>query len=262
MPEWIKKRGALEVATLTWIVLSLVGLIWTPYDPQAQSFRDIKLVAFSNVHWLGVDGLGRDMLSRVWRGSGNTIVLGFAASMGTLLFSTFLLFLEQKGPLFLKKLIRGLVSVGISLPVLLLGLVLLVFLESSPSTLVLAAAVGGVPFGFRQSRIVWVEQKGALYVMASQALGGNVRHMFLFTIWPNIRPQVFSLGKILFAMGILELSGLTFLGLMGDPDFAELGIILRQNQTYLFQQPLLILWPGILLSGLLLMVHLSNIKRA
>ncbi|MBL4574654.1 MAG: ABC transporter permease [Opitutaceae bacterium] len=254
------KRSLFELVTFAWIALALLGLIWTPYDPQAQSFRELSLMGFSKLHWLGVDGLGRDMLSRVWRGSGNTVLLGLAASMGTLCFSAVLLFLEQKGPILLKKLIRGLVSVGISLPVLFLGLILLVFLERSPSTLVLAAALGGVPFGFRQLRIVWVEQKGALYVMASKALGSDGRHMVFFTIWPNIKGQVVSLGKILFAVGILELSGLTFLGLMGDPDFAELGTILRQNQAYLFLQPSLVVWPGILLSGLLLMVHLSNIK--
>ena len=68
------------------------------------------------------------------------------------------------------------------------------------------------------------------------------------------------MAKLLFAVSVLELSGLTFLGLTGDPDLLELGTILRHNQAYLFQAPALVIWPGLFLIGLLLTVHLSNIQ--
>jgi ABC-type dipeptide/oligopeptide/nickel transport system permease subunit len=62
-------------------------------------------------------------------------------------------------------------------------------------------------------------------------------------------------------LGVLEFAGLSFLGLNGDPDLAELGAMLRQNQTDLSSQPLLVLWPGVLLSGLLLIVHATGRSR-
>ena len=73
---------------------------------------------------------------------------------------------------------------------------------------------------------------------------------------------VFSISRVHQHFGILGAirPGLTFLGLTGDPDYAELGAMLRQNQAYLFQQPMLVVWPGILLSGLLLVVHLSSVR--
>jgi peptide/nickel transport system permease protein len=158
-------------------------------------------------------------------------------------------------------LVRALVSAGLALPVLFVGLVLLVFLPQSPWTLVLACALGGVPFGFRQLRVMWIEQAGALHVVASRALGGTRAHIVRFAIWPNLRPQAVALTKLLFAAGVLELSGLSFLGLSGDPDFAELGSILKWHQKFLLSgQPALVLWPGLLLSGLLLVVHLSNVR--
>jgi peptide/nickel transport system permease protein len=168
--------------------------------------------------------------------------------------------IERAGPPAVKRLIRGIVSVGIALPVLFVGLLFLVFMEPAPETLVFAVAVGSVPFGFRQLRIIWAEQAGALYVSASRALGARKWHIVRFSIWPNTRLQVVSLAKLFFAVGVLELSGLTFLGLSGDPDLPELGTILRHNQAYLFQEPSLVIWPGVLLSGLLLVVHLSNVR--
>ena len=90
------KYSVLEIITFVWIALSLIGLIWTPYDPQAQSFRDISPTTFTKLHWLGVDGYGRDMLSRVWRGSGNTIILGLVASLGTLFSLPFYYFWNRR----------------------------------------------------------------------------------------------------------------------------------------------------------------------
>jgi peptide/nickel transport system permease protein len=248
------------IAAFVWMAWALVGLLYTPYNPQAQDFLELRLSGFAPGHWFGVDGLGRDMFSRLWRGSGVTVVLGLAASSLTLVFSTLLVAIERAGPVFVKRLIRGIISVGIALPVLFVGLLFLVFMEPSPGTLVFAVAVGSVPFGFRQLRIIWAEQAGALHVSASRALGARKWHTVWFSIWPNARLQVLALARLFFAVGVLELSGLTFLGLTGDPDLPELGTILRHNQTYLFQEPSLVIWPGLLLSGLLLVVHLSNVR--
>lgn len=255
------RRGAgSHLVLILWIAWALVGLIWTPYDPGATAFLDSRGVGITAAHWMGVDRLGRDVFSRVWLGSGNTVVLGGVAAAGALVLSALLLVIEQRGPRVLRRLVRSLIAAGLALPVLFVGMILLVFLPASPWTLVLACAFGCVPFAFRQVRVLWIEQQGALHVVASRALGGDWRHLLWFSIWPNLRPQAAALARLLFAAAVLELSGLSFLGLAGDPDHAELGVMLRQHQSYLFQEPMLVFWPGIFLSGLLLVVHLANVR--
>jgi peptide/nickel transport system permease protein len=251
----------INLVLLGWVLWALAGFFWTPGDPDAQAFRDLPRAGPSATHWLGIDSLGRDVLSRVWIGSGRTIMFGAAAAVGSLLVAAVLLVAERRGTRPVRTLIRTLVSAGLAMPVFLVGLVLLVFLPQSPWTVVLGCALGGVPFAFRQLRVMWVEQTGALYVLASRALGATRRHVAWFAIWPNIRPQAASLAKLLFALGVLEFAGLSFLGLNGDPDLAELGAMLRQNQTDMSSQPLLVLWPGLLLSGLLLVVHAAGPAR-
>ena len=56
----------------------------------------------------------------------------------------------------------------------------------------------------------------------------------------------------------LELSGLAFIGLVHDPDYPELGAIMRQNQQHLASNAWFAIWPGALLSGMLAAVHLSK----
>ena len=197
-------------------------------------------------------------MSTVWPRMRTFLSLSIKVSSKPLLMAAMLLGVELRGPRWLGRLVRATAAAGLALPVLFLGMLLLVFLPASPWTLVFACAVGGVPFAFRQARVLWLEQATAAHVLASRALGAGWRHLLTFTLWPNLRPQGAALARLMFAVSVLELSGLSFLGLGGDPDQAELGVILRQHQAYLFRDPMLVLWPGLLLSGLLLVVHLVD----
>lgn len=255
------KKWGQEAVLFTGVVVLMVGLFFTPYDPMAQDFLDHRLASPSWAHPMGVDGLGRDVASRVWSGGANTLLMGISATLGALLAALMLLVTEQTGPHLLRRAIRQTVGVWIAIPVLFVGLLLLVFLKPAPETLVLAAAVGGVPLAFRQLRILWLEQKKAEYVRASVVLGAGHWRILHRSVWPNLRPDVWAVVKLLFALSVLELSGLAFLGLIGDPDFPELGALLRANQRYLFLRPGLVIWPGLVLTGLLLAVQLSGTGR-
>jgi len=260
------KRPSLTLKAWDWWVvillgLALAGLFLTPHDPMAQDFRDHALDGPSLVNWLGVDGLGRDFASRLWQGAGNTIALAAAAMAITLGISAFLVTLEQGGPGWCGRFIRMGIGIWVALPVVFIGLLLLVFLRPSPSALILAVGLGNMAFAFRQLRVYWLGVRSALYVQSSEVLGARGWRLFAWAIWPNLKPDLFALSRLLFAMSALELSGLAFLGLIGDPDFAELGSILKQNQAYLYQAPMLVVLPGAVLSFILLSVHLSRFHR-
>lgn len=243
------------------LALVLAGLLWTPHGPGAQEFRAQALAAPSWAHPLGVDGLGRDQLSRVWRGTAHTAVMALAASAATLAGAGLLLAVARSLPRAPGQALDLAVSAWVAVPTIFSALVLIVFLAPSPATLVLAAAVGNVPLAYRQLRVAYLEQRDAPYAEASRALGANRWQFFRRTLWPNLWPDVQALGRLCFALAALELAGLAFLGLIGDPDFAELGAILRQNQPALARAPWLVVFPGAALSGLLLLVHLTAPRR-
>ncbi len=243
------------------LLVALAGILYTPHDPSAQLFRERALEGPDLSHWLGIDGLGRDFLSRLWQGAGHTVALaGFALGL-SLSLGAFLLLLEQAFPGTAGPFIRSVMGLWVALPVIFIGLLLLVFLDPSPGALVIAVGLGNLPFAFRQLRVFWAGTRRALFVQSSEVLGARGWFLFRWAIWPNLVPDLFALARLLFAMSALELSGLAFLGLIGDPDFTELGSILKQNQAYLYQAPMLVVLPGICLSLLLLSVHLSRFHR-
>ena len=258
-PDWNLRPADAWAGAL--LLIALVGLFFTPYDPMSQAFRGEALAGPSPAHWLGIDGLGRDFLSRLWQGAGHTVVLSSIALAITFALAAILVSLEQAFAKSLGRLIRMAVGIWVALPVIFIGLLLLVFLRPSPGALVLAVGLGNLAFAFRQIRVFWIGTRQALFVQSSEVLGARGWALFRWAIWPNLVPDLFALGRLLFAMSALELSGLAFLGLIGDPDFAELGSILKQNQAYLYQAPPLVILPGALLSLILLSMHLSRFHR-
>lgn len=235
--------------------LLVLGKLIAPHGAYEQEFLSVSGDFFSWSHPFGVDHLGQDVLSRVWVGAANSLWYAALASLGAMLLAAGLLWAERSSPPWFSQCIRSVVSLGIALPVLLLGLLFMIVLPREPLTLVWAISLAGAPFAFRQLRVMWLEQQSCGYVVASRAIGGDTWHVFLFGIWPNLRPQVFELWKIVYAVAILELSSLSFLGLAGDPNWAELGSLLRSYQKHLIAQPMLVLWPGLTLCGVLLMVR-------
>ena len=250
-----------EVLFLCLLLGSLAGLLWTPHPPLAQDFREQAWEGPSLRHWMGVDAMGRDVFSRTWRGAANSVAMGLTATALTLLLAGMLLLAREGLGRPIRRVIDFGVRLWVALPVVMVALVLLVFLNPSPATLCLAAALGNLPFAYRQGRITWKERRRELYVLSSEVLGARGITLWRNALWPAMAPDLLAIVRLLFALSLLELSGLAFLGLAGDPDFPELGALARQHQSYLMQQPSLVLWPGLWLVLLLTSNHLAGRSR-
>src|SRR5690625_1659928 len=100
----------------------LLGLFLTPHNPMAQSFLSERLSGPTWSHPMGVDGLGRDFLSRVWRGGAHTLLMGAGAMAGAAFGAIVLLIVERMGPAFIRRSVRKVVGVWIAIPVLFVGL--------------------------------------------------------------------------------------------------------------------------------------------
>ena len=80
-----KKNTFLRVGlVLTALVVGFIvlGLFWTPYSPNAMDFS--RLLPPSAAHPMGTDKFGRDILSRVMVGAGDTLLI----ALGTVAIGT------------------------------------------------------------------------------------------------------------------------------------------------------------------------------
>jgi peptide/nickel transport system permease protein len=90
-----------------------------------------------------------------------------------------------------------------------------------------------------------LEQRALPYVEAARTLGVPRHRIMYFHIWRNISPIVFASAALDFALALVALSSLSYLGLGTSPGVPEWGRMLAENQALLFTNPAGVLAPGL-----------------
>ena len=228
-----------------------VGFFWTPYDPEAMDSAD-KLSGVSFSHLMGCDNFGRDIFSRVLKGSGTTLFV----AVGTVLIGAFFgmligAFTGYFGGIADEILMR-VNDVLFAFPSILLALVFISLLGSGTYNVIIALGIAFIPSFARIVRSEFIRCRDMDYIKSARLMGaGSLRIMFVH-ILPNTVPVLLSAVMIGFNNAVLAEAGMSYLGIGVQPPDASLGRMLSEAQTYLFSAPGYALFPGITLILLVL----------
>ena len=223
---------------LTGIVLLvvLVGIFYTPYDPTAMDNAN-KLSGISLAHPFGCDNFGRDILSRVMKGSGTTLLVALSTvAIGTFFGVLLGAFTGYFG---------GLIDVVFAFPSILLALVFISLLGPGKGNVIISLGIAFIPSFARIVRSEFIRCKNMDYVKLARLAGaGHLRIMFVH-ILPNTISVLVPAVMIGFNNAVLAEAGLSYLGIGVQPPDASLGRMLSEAQTYIFSAPGFALFPGI-----------------
>lgn len=232
------------------IVLSLVTLMavvsffWLPQDPNASSAARLWLPP-SSEHWLGTDGSGRDIASRLIAGS--RVSLGVALGTG-LLASIIGLVLALLGGLGTRP-VREIVAVGIDVlvafPTILLA-IMLTAVFGSGIPIVIASL--GIAFGVSMGRVLRAELRqvaGADFVLAARVAGLSSVRILTRHLLPSVRPVY--VVQLTWTMGtaVLAEASLSYLGFGAPFNVPSWGRMLAETQRYIAIHPETVIWPGL-----------------
>jgi peptide/nickel transport system permease protein len=190
-------RGArrvttLSVGTVLAVILLLAALFapWlAPFDPNIQHI-EIRLMPPSAQHWLGTDGFGRDLLSRVIYGARPTLLLVSLILLLTIPFG--LLIGISAGYLggWVERILMRFTDIVLSLPSLVMALALVAILGPGLMNGALALAFTSWPPFARQARAETLALRRSDYLAAARAECGRSRraeprrdHSFLRRSW-------------------------------------------------------------------------------
>lgn len=197
-------------------------------------------------YWLGSDGLGRDLLSRLILGLRVTLGVGFGAVLISLFIGIALGAIAGYFKGFADTCIQFVINITWSIPSLLLVIAFSLVLGKGFWQIFLAI---GLTMWVDVARLVRGEVmrlREMAYVQSAQALGYNDFTVIVKEILPNVAAPVAILTASNFAAAILIESGLSFLGLGVQPPVPTLGVMIKENYTYLIAgMPHLTLVPGI-----------------
>lgn len=174
-------------------------------------------------HWMGTDGLGRDLFTRILYGARVSITVGIGTALAALLIGTLYgLISGYVGGTFDNLLMR-IVDVCYGLPDLLIFILLsLVFGRNIAGILAALALVTWVRFA-RIARGQVLQAKEFIYVEGARAIGASHARIIARHILPNILAPILVTLTFSIPAAILAESTLSFIGLGINDPYSEWG---------------------------------------
>jgi peptide/nickel transport system permease protein len=216
------------------------------------------LLAPSGDHWLGTDGVGRDVLSRTIAGSQISLAVAMTVITINVLFSTILGLWAGYYLGVVDYVIQRSGEIWSAFPFL-IALLLIITLLGPASTgsgnfflvswelrnLIFAFSLGAVFGGSRVVRGVVISLKEQDYVLAARALGAGDQRIIVRHILPNVMPYVIITATAV----ILGEAALSFLGFGVAPPTPSWGQDLSGRNRSFFREALWVaLAPGTAIS--------------
>ncbi|MDR7555233.1 MAG: ABC transporter permease [Armatimonadota bacterium] len=252
----------MAVALLGAVVVAGFGLSWVPpYDPSAQNLSltlhpPSLTPVRDQLHLLGTDKLGRDILSRLVVGLRISLLVGLAvvplsavAGLVAGLVTGF-----RRG--WLDLVLMRVVDTQLAIPTLLLMIAVVAVLGTGLAQIILVLAVAGWPTYARVIRAEVLALAEREFVTAARAAGASERRILLHHVLPNVLPTMLVLATLQLPVVIIWEAALSFLGLGIQPPTPSLGQMLGESQEVVWQAWWMPTLPGLAITLVVLAFNL------
>ncbi|MGF1430333.1 ABC transporter permease [Kitasatospora sp. LaBMicrA B282] len=210
-PKQPLARACLAFAVL--VVLAALLAPWlAPSDPNSVDLGSV-LAGPSAHHLLGVDAAGRDTLSRLLLGARSSLL----GPLGVVAFSTLAglavgVAAGWRGG-WLDSVLSRSTELVFAFPGMLLAILVVSVYGEGLLAPVIALAIAYLPYVSRLARSLVLAERARPYVAAHQVQGHSALQICLRHIVPNIAPVVLAQATINFGYALIDLAGLSYLGL-------------------------------------------------
>jgi peptide/nickel transport system permease protein len=258
MPGSASGRFTVRAGGLLLLALCLVGLaapVFAPTDPLATALEE-RLRPPDEVHPLGRDALGRDVLSRLLYGARVSFLVGVATLTISLLVGVTLGAAAGWVGGWLDEALVRVIDVFLAFPGLLLAIALAAVLGPSLANVVLALSILGWPSYARLARAEVAGLRRREFVHAAEALGARPVRIVLSHILPLAVPTLLVQATFGIAGAIVAEASLSFLGLGVAPPTPSWGGMIAEGRTFMLVAPHVILFPGLALAATVLALQL------
>ena len=238
-----QKLMVLSVLVLLLLLISAFASYLVPYDPYAQDLNN-ALQAPNAAHILGTDRYGRDMLSRVIMGSRTTIyssllLVVIITVTGTAV-GIFCGYHGGKADAFVMRIS----DIFLAFPDMVFAIAVADVTGGGIMNAVAALACISWPKFARIARSQVMTIKGAPYIAAAKLSGCGSFQIVVRHILPNIAGPIIVTAVLDIGTMMMEIAGLSFLGLGAKPPIAEWGSMMSNGRSMLQTSPWVILAPG------------------
>lgn len=250
-------RGILAKISFVLVCLFLLIVIFCPlltsYTPYEQELSN-ALKGSSLQHLLGTDNLGRDLYTRIIYGARFSLSIGLLSSIWALVIGVTLGLAAGYFGGFFGGLVMRLMDAQLSIPPLILAICLAAVFGGSVFSVSLIIGLSAVPGYVRVVYGQVLSLREYDYITASKLIGQNSLKILFKHLLPNCFPTIIVMFTMNVGTAIMIESGLAYLGIGIKAPMPSWGIMIFEGYKYIFSNPYLALWPGIMLMLLIISV--------
>ncbi len=226
------------------ILVAIFAPLFTSYTYHQQDLVN-RLQPPSAEFWLGTDHLGRDIFTRLVYGARVSLMVGFIAVTGALVFGTLLGVTAGYFGRWVDMIISRIFDILLAFPSILLAIAIVAILGPSLENALLAIAIINIPIFGRLVRSRVISLREEEYIMAAKAQGMKNGRIIFQHILPNSIAPIIVQSTLGFGTAILEAAALGFLGLGAQPPTPEWGQMLADSRDFIQLAPWTVIVPGV-----------------
>lgn len=244
------------------VIAAVFGRLIAPHAADAVDFAAVW-GGPSGAHPLGTDQLGRDLLSRLLIGAGETLI----GPVLLLLLATVLgvaigVVAAWRGG-WVDTLLARITDVMFAFPGLLFVVLVIAVFGKGPVTAVVALALAYAPVIAKYTRSLALSEMSRPYIDAYRVQGMGGAAICLRGVVPNLLPPLVGYLVVLFGEALMSLATLSFLGFGAQPPSSEWGLMVQEGQAGIVQGHFLpTLVPGAAIALVVIAVNIVGVRVA
>ncbi|HEX6096860.1 MAG TPA: nickel transporter permease [Thermoanaerobaculia bacterium] len=229
--------------TLVLVLSAIAAPLLAPHDPNEQNTAR-RLEAPSKEHPLGLDDLGRDVLSRIFYGARVSLRVGFSVVLLASLIGVTLGAIAGYFGGAADVIVMRICDILLSFPGILLAIALVAVLGPSLNNVILALVITAWVGYARLVRGQVLKVREMDYVTAAKAMGARSPRVIILHVLPNIINPVIVMATLGLGGVILSEAALSFLGVGPQDPTPAWGLMVADGSGSLVNAPHLLFFPG------------------
>lgn len=226
------------------LFIACFGQYIVSYDPYAQDLNN-ALQAPSGSHLLGTDRYGRDLLTRIIVGAQTTIFSALALVAGITIIGTIVGIICGYVGGWIDSLLMRISDIFLAFPEMVFAIAIAGVLNGGIWSAAIAVGLIAWPRYARVARSQVLSMKNHQYMNAAKLTGTPWYKMIVKHIMPNIMGPIIVTAALDIGAMIMNLAGLSYLGLGVVPPTPEWGSMMSEGRSMLQTSPWIVLAPGL-----------------
>jgi len=238
---------------LLYVGIIIIAQFWLPFDPlQMDTANMLQPPSLRTGHVLGTDEFGRDILSRIMKGAGISLLIAVSATAMGAVIGTFMgIWSGFLGGAWDNWIMR-IADILFAFPSLLLAIFVMAILGEHTYNVIIAIGIVYIPQFARIARAAVLSVKSNEFIRASFSSGANKSYVLSRHLLPNIMMPIIVQSSLSLSVAILLESALSFLGMGVQPPHPSWGNMLSSARKVMMLAPWTAIYPGLAIMLLVL----------